>query len=469
MLLTASERQATKRLALDDFYYFMKSVLGYDLLNGCHEDWVDKLVRVDPEGNRLWNRRLILKPRGTYKSTVYTVAYPLWRAIKEPDKAILITNAVADNANDFLYEIKAHIERNDKFRYLFGNLKNSARWKEQSIILNSRKTSRKEGNIVARGALSQIVSAHYDLIICDDIVNNDDRESATIREKKKRWVKDVISLLNPGGEMIVVGTRWHPDDLYNTIIKDTNPKLAEEDKYSIEVSSALNPDGSAAFPDILPLKDLDRLRIEKGLIEFASQYLNDPQPAECQIFNIDQMHFFDPDDVKLEDCTIYGACDPSMGASKSADYSAIPVLARDEKTGVVYVMECSVERRHPDKIIKDIIDMAGDYKFKRFVVEENQFQKYFKDQLIKEATAAKSYLPIKGIVNTTKKETRIQSLQPFVANGMIKFRKDWRQAYPLLIDQMIYFPLGHDDAPDAIEMAFREIVSGTNPRIRSLA
>ena len=40
-------------------------------------------------------------------------------------------------------------------------------------------------------ALDNLVSAHYDLIIVDDLCNKDDRESHSIREKKKTMVQRI--------------------------------------------------------------------------------------------------------------------------------------------------------------------------------------------------------------------------------------------------------------------------------------
>ncbi len=472
-LLTASEKQAVKQLALSDLYYFSKEILGYKLLNGPHEHWCNDLQLSDPEtGKQLFKRRLILHPRGTYKSTIYSVAYPLWLVLRNPELSILITNAVADNAQNFLYEIKKHLRLNKKFRWLFGDLLTGTdRERQDSLTLTNRAHIRKEGSIEATGALSQITSTHYDIVICDDLVNNDDRESPTKRQKKKRWFEDIISILNPDGEMIVVGTRWHFDDLYNYIINVLNPKLkatAPDKQYSIEISKAILPDGSPAYPDIISKAMLDSLRIEKGVIEFNSQYLNDPLPLEFQIFTMPMIekHLFDIQDIDLTQCQLYGAIDPSMGESSQSDFSSLTTLAVTPKDGIC-VIESDTRRRHPDRIIADIIANTKKYKYSLFVVETNQFQKYFKDQLVKQCNELKVFLPIIEIKSAIKKTSRIESLQPFISNGFIKFRKDWREAYPLLIEQLIQFPVAsHDDAPDSLEMAFSKASTSGGLRIR---
>ena len=102
-----------------------------------------------------------------------------------------------------------------------------------------------------------MVSAHYSTIICDDLANDKDRESESIREKKKKWFQDIMSVLDPDGEIIVVGTRWHFNDLYHFIIEELNPKLKPEEQWFIKVESCYEEDGSTPrFPSILPLEVL---------------------------------------------------------------------------------------------------------------------------------------------------------------------------------------------------------------------
>ena len=54
---------------------------------------------------------------------------------------------------------------------------------------------------------------------------------------------------------------------------------------------------------------------------------------------------------------------------------------------------------------------------------------------------------------SSKKDIRIQALQPLIKNGTIRFQKNQR----LLLEQLKYYPLAdHDDGPDALEMAVRK-------------
>ena len=258
-----------------DFFNFTKYILGYNKLSDVHKEWCREADTVN-------NRKLFLKPRGTYKSTIYTVAYPLWKLVHNPNERILIANATSDNAEAFLREITTHLLRNERFKEVFGKLIDSNTSKVSSVTVKTRTSFNKEPSINTVGVLGSIVSAHYSTIICDDLCNDKDRESESIREKKKKWFQDVMSILDPDGEIIVVGTRWHFNDLYKFIIEELNPKLKPEEQWDIHVESCYEEDEKTPkFPTILPVDVLDRLRIEKGPLEFSCT------PAETQILMAD--------------------------------------------------------------------------------------------------------------------------------------------------------------------------------------
>ena len=155
---------------------------------------------------------------------------------------------------------------------------------------------------------------------------------------------------------------------------------------------------------------------------------------------------------------LIGANDPSLGKNKKSDTSSIINLALSLTTGYMYVVEASVEKRKPDVIIDDILEMNRRNKrdfgkgFFKFGVETVQFQYYFAEIMRQRAAAVGEYLPIEEINSTQNKDARIQSLQPFVKNGYIKFSKK----HKTLLKQMTEYPMGkNDDAPDGLQMAVK--------------
>jgi len=55
------------------------------------------------------------------------------------------------------------------------------------------------------------------------------------------------------------------------------------------------------------------------------------------------------------------------------------------------------------------------------------------------------------VFHHTPKQARIEALEPYISNGQLLFLTSWNRDYPLLIEQLIHFPLAaHDDGPDAL-------------------
>ena len=429
-------------------YNIAKYVLGYDKITEKHKNiWCDPL-----ETNlKIYNRHLYLKPRGTYKSTIYNVSLVINFLLQDWvdnngkfTKCILVASATNELAEQFVGEIKQHLRDNEKLTRIFGYCP-IKRDNQQEIWLQPR-VIKKEPNIKAKGALSSLTSEHYQIIICDDLANNDDRESETTRERKKRWLQDLISILDPGGMLILIGTRWHGSDLYQDII-DKNEKLSPEDRYHIEIEAAMDDEGEPLFPTILPKSRLQSLKIEKGLVEFYSQYMNNPLPAETQLFSIDKMHFYNEAESDLHIESNYAYMDPSLGslAKSKGDYMFALIGAR--KNGCVYVRDCiATNTRTPYEVINELAVIAPKYHVIKTGIESNGYQTLFAQH------AKNEDLQVVEINNVRKKETRIEGLEPLVSSGKVLFREDWRDVYPELIEQLIQYPVGrYDDGPDALE------------------
>jgi predicted phage terminase large subunit-like protein len=436
-----------------DLFKFAREFLGYSLLQEYpHHAWCTEL-------DERHKRSLWLEPRYTYKSTVFTKSYPIWRLFLEPNLRILIVNATAANAEAFLAEIVGQYLRNEELLNLY-DLRFSTEpldpqsAKKKSLVLNTRTKTFSEPSIGTIGALGNLVSAHYDLIIVDDLCNIEDRESPAIREKKKRWFQDLVSVLVPDGELVVVGTHWHFDDVYSFIINELNPQLPEKAKYYIQRESCYNDDGSPRFPRILTQEFLKTTRIEKGLLFFSCQYLNQPMPTEHQIFKLELMHKVPTSAIDLQRTEAFAFCDPSLGV---ADYSAIVTVLKHENAWTVF--RCDLSHATHSQLIDKLIELHRFFNYKVVGIEANTLGKAKTDPelsnfelvLRERQRAAGVTVPYKLIWHTAPKRARIESIEPHYSNGQLQFLDSWNQEYPELIEQLIHFPLAaHDDGPDAL-------------------
>jgi predicted phage terminase large subunit-like protein len=436
-----------------DLFRFARNVLRYSLLQeDPHHAWCTEL-------DKRHKRSLWLEPRYTYKTTVFTKSYPIWRLLRDPNLRILIVNATAANAEAFLKEIVGHYLRNERlrdvYRLAYGlEPLDPLAAKTKSIVLKTRTKNFSEPSIGTVGALSNLVSAHYDLIIVDDLCNIEDRESPAIREKKKRWYQDLVSVLAPDGELVVVGTHWHFDDVYSFIINELNPGLKPPYRYFVQRESCYTDDGKARFPTILPPEKLDAYRIEKGLLFFSCQYRNEPIPTEHQIFKLEALHKVRKSAIELEGAEAFAFCDPSLGV---VDYTAIVTVLKHDHLWTVF--HCDLSRLPHSKLIDKIIELHRFFNYKVVGIEANSLGKAksdtelsnFEHVLRERQRAAGITVPYKLIWHSGPKLARIESIEPYFSSGQLQFLDSWNQDYPELIEQLIHFPLAaYDDGPDAL-------------------
>lgn len=175
-------------------------------------------------------------PRDHGKSKHLSVGYPLWRIAKNHDIRILTISRTAQIAEQFLSEIVSNIERNDKYKdfskaidptgegvkpRLKALRKQSEDWSGKSITIERPDVGLKDPTIAATGLFGQILSRRADLVICDDVVDQQNSATELQRQKVIDWIETtVIPVLVPGGTFIYLGNTWHMDDIVSRFLKD---------------------------------------------------------------------------------------------------------------------------------------------------------------------------------------------------------------------------------------------------------
>ncbi len=201
-----------RRAYTEDLWSFETDLLGYsDIAEIPHREGMAFLLAPG-------NFKLILWPRGSFKSTIVTQGYSLWRLVRDPNLRVLIDSRTIDRSKFFLSEIKQQLERNDRFKELFGDWKNIPGWSEHEIILPHRTIPHREPSIRCSGLNSPVTGGHYDLIIMDDLHDETNSQTEVQTDKALMHFQTMFPILEPNGQMIVIGTRWSNLDIYGHII-----------------------------------------------------------------------------------------------------------------------------------------------------------------------------------------------------------------------------------------------------------
>lgn len=104
----------------------------------------------------------------------------------------------------------------------------NTKWDETAIRV-LRSDAAVDATIEAVGLGGAVTGGHFDIIILDDPESDDSVQSPTQRAKNRQWLATTVNpMLNPGGLMLVIGTRKHHDDLYAHLKKDATFRLIED-------------------------------------------------------------------------------------------------------------------------------------------------------------------------------------------------------------------------------------------------
>ena len=429
-------------------------------------------------------------PRGNAKSTWTTLILPIWCTAYKHRIFPLLVSETALQAQDFISFIKAELEDNERLKQDFPDMCGEGPvWRADTII------TRNGVKIRGAGAGQKLRGMRHgskrpDLVVGDDLENDEAVESPDQRKKLEKWFfKALMKIGQPDTVYIVVGTILHYDGLLNNLLKKPGWK-GQKFKAVLKFSQSKLWDAwEAIFSDITIGKDeaekradtffnqhkkemlagtevlwperesyyyLMKMRTSEGYAYFDSEKQNEPiNPEDC-LFQEAWFQFYDEEEVDLTGLPYAGVVDPSMGKkSKRHDPSAI--MAGKYKDGRIYLTVADIEKRHPDKIIMDILAYHERERFQQFGVETIQFQEYFKDSLVKEAHKKGLTLNVVEVKPNVDKLLRIQTLQPWIKNGWILFRRNMRE----LLTQLMHYPMGdHDDGPDALEMLKSMIEAG---------
>lgn len=216
------KRDILRELAYDDFPSFCEYCFkdtekregDFIVLRDFHKEWCELL--------KTENRLNLFSPVDMGKSTLVTIAYPIWRLGRDANTRIVLISATYSQATKYLSETKDNILDNRFIKEVFPNLgplpdkiyKNRpTKWAEDAITV-LRSTSMKDFSIQALGVLGPLLGARTDLMIFDDVVTLQNSSSVRLRQKMIEWFDSTaLTRLTKTAQCIFVSTAWFNTDL----------------------------------------------------------------------------------------------------------------------------------------------------------------------------------------------------------------------------------------------------------------
>ena len=400
------------RLAAEnDLVTFIKLVAPEQMLGQCHEDVCNWWGREDSKSHQL-----LLFPRDHGKSRL--IAYRVaWELTKDPTLRILYISATANLAEKQLGFIKSILTSDTYSRYWPDHVHpedgKRTRWTNSEIMLDhpARKAEKiRDPSVFTGGLTTSLTGMHCDIAVLDDIVVYENAYTGEGRNKVKSQYSLLSSIEGADAREWVVGTRYHPVDLYNDLLQmteelfdDDGNKVGEDNIYEIferPVEDRGDGTGEMLWPrsqrrdgkwfgfDIKVLAKKRGQYLDKG--QFRAQYYNDPsdpdnvpiessrfQYYERKLLKEEQGHWFYKD-AKLN---VFAAVDFAFSLSKKADYTAIVIVGVDSDNNI-YVLD--IDRFRTDRItdyFEHILQLSTKWSFRKLRAEVTVAQQAIVKQL----------------------------------------------------------------------------------------
>lgn len=442
-------REQKKQRGLSDLYFFAKYILGYaQIEEQPHREMCDFIQHPN-------KKKLLLEPRGSFKSTVAAIAYPIWRIVKNPDIRILIDSEDLANSKKMLSAIKTHFESNETFRSLFGDLRGD-KWTESEVYVLGRTRVAREPTIATSGVETPRVGLHFDLIIYDDLHSVHNVGTPEQIEKVVNHWRLGSSILEPEGEEITIGTRWHMADLYGVIIEQEieRRKAKLPKKYIVRKRAAEYDDGSLHFPSRLTKEFLEDQKIQLGSSLYALQYNNNPIDEGVTKFKKHWIKFYGH--YKPNNLIVTSTLDPAI-SQKDASCNTAMVTVGTDADGYIYILDCKAVKFDPKQVIDLMFETKIDWNILEMGIEAVTFQKVFKYWAWERMRQTGVFINIRELKTETdvSKDMRIQALIPYVESGTIMFPgigpESLTGGLRQLYDELVQYPVAKTkDCVDAL-------------------
>lgn len=461
---------------------FIKLVAPHLVLGGVHQELLQWWGREEAKPNQL-----VLLPRGHLKSKL--AAYrAAWWITKYPETTICYLSATADLAEKQLFQIKQIID-SPIYRRYWPDMINPdegkrEKWAVAEIAVDHPRRKLegvRDPTCKAVGVTSNFTGFHADVVILDDMVVPKNAYTEEGRDKVAAAYSQLASIENPGALEWVVGTRYHPKDIYDIMLNmkaeifDDNGELVEEAEIYEVFERVVETNGEFLWPRQMRA-DGKRFGFDQNILaqikgkyidstQFFSQYYNNPNSLENARINADKFQYYERSllsnkegdwYIKERKLSVYAAIDFAFSLSKKADSTAVVVVGVDH-IGNFYILD--IDRFKSNKIVdyyNHILTAQQKWGFRKIRAEITVAQKTIVEEL------KSSYIKPNGIPlsidehnpnrHQGDKDERISAiLEPKYDNLQVWHYKGGN--CQSLEEELVMLHPPHDDIKDALANA----------------
>lgn len=407
-------------------------------------------------------------PPGSSKSTIATIAFPIWCWLHAPNLSTANISYSATLSSQHAYKARG-ITDSRKWHILFDKVFMKVHGKALGIVKQNQNEilNNFKGNRFNTSVGGTILGMHYDIGIKDDILSAEQATSDVEREKGNRWDDETTTSRKKNPQCfldIYISQRLHEADncghVLNKNIDITHICLPAEITSNIKVSPedaiSLYTDG-ILDPNRRPKDVLDVIKEQMGSTGYSGQYLQMPFNLEEQDIKPSMFEIWDED--KIPAGTYFDVwVDGAYTEKTENDPSGIDLMQRIGNN-IVVKRSYDVYKKLPD-LLKFLIKLERDGLFdkekSRIFIEPKASGHSLADYI--EADTDYNFVRIgehnkqeSKLVNSGKK-SRHEMIKPKAESHRIKLIDgSWNNSF---IMQLCGFPrAAHDEHVDNLGYA----------------
>lgn len=346
------------------------------------------------------------------------VAYrTAWHITRNPDTTILYVSATSNLAEKQLKFIK-DILTSDVYRRYWPEMVNldegkRERWTNTEISVDHPKRKQegvRDPTVFVAGLTTSITGLHCNVAVLDDTVVIENAYTEDGRDKVRTLYSLLASIETTGAEEWVVGTRYHPADLYGDLmdmeiqVLDESGGVVDTKKvyevYKKEVEDRGDGTGTFIWPReqrkdgrwfgfnqaVLATKKAQYL----DKTQFFAQYYNNPNADEDEAIPKSLFQYYDTRHLVQRDgrwffkdmlLQTYAAIDFAFSLKQGADYTAIVVIGVDSDRNI-YVLDMARFRTNKiSEYFAALIELYNRWGFRKMRAEVTVAQEAVVEEL----------------------------------------------------------------------------------------
>lgn len=434
-------------MILNDLYLFYRAFITSNMVDSSHAPHIEALsIKLTELYLGDFKRLCVAMPPRHSKSSMVTLAYPLWLIFQNPNLNILVINNSASLSEKFGIDLREKVKQ---FGPMFNVCLSDVKHASNHLMFEDRKGKLYDGSIRLVGAGGSITGQDADYLIIDDPYKGYEDITPTLLQKKIDWFNTIVEQrIEPHTKLMILHTRWHSNDLQGYLKKNF------KDNYEFIEFPAILDNGEPLWPQRYNTDLLEKKREAVGERLFQSIFQQKPIDEESNFFDLNRIHWCSPDPELSIEYQVRGYDIASSEPGKN-DYTAgVPMFLMDDGETVLItdylygqfgsdtgeMVKQTVKSDGPDNIslIETGVAAAGKLLYENW---EDQLPGYFLERAM--------------VVPNKSKADRATPLKDYIYDGKVyvdikddKLRKTFQ-------DEFNAFPNSiHDDIVDATAHAF---------------